>query len=120
MNATRKQYLNEIVKFVAKQIKLHVLPRKIVIVDDINFAKTQLSFGVYTPNNDEIHVYSGTRHIADVCRTLCHELVHHKQRELGKAADGSDGSPIENEANALAGVLMRKFRYLHPEIYSEI
>ena len=42
-----------------------------------------------------------------------------KQREQGKKADGHDGSPIENEANGLAGVLMRKFRYLHPEIYLE-
>jgi hypothetical protein len=46
-------------------------------------------------------------------------LVHHKQREQGKNADGRDGSSMENEANALAGSLMRQFRYKHPEIYLE-
>ena len=119
MNVRRKQYLNEIVKFVAKQLELHTLPQKVIIVNDPNFIKQQLSFGVYSSDTDEIRVYASGRHIVDVCRTLCHELVHHKQREMNTPADGSDGSPVENEANALAGVLMRKFRYLHPEIYSE-
>lgn len=120
MNASHKQYLNEIVKFVASQLELNALPQKVIIVNDPNFIKTQLSFGVYSTDTDEIRVYTSGRHIVDVCRTLCHELVHHKQREMNTPADGSDGSFMENEANALAGVLMRKFRYLHPEIYSEI
>jgi hypothetical protein len=37
-------------------------------------------------------------------------LVHHKQNLEGRlidaAKDGSDGSPIENEANAVAGVII--------------
>ena len=119
MNPKHKFFLNETVKFVAKELKLQALPRKIVIVNDVKFAEKMLSFGVYNVNTDEIHIYGGSRHIADVCRTLCHELAHHKQREEGKDADGHDGSPIENEANGLAGVLMRKFRYKYPEIYLE-
>jgi hypothetical protein len=31
--------------------------------------------------------------------------------------DGEDGSPIENEANAVAGVIIRKWGKQHPEIY---
>lgn len=119
MDSRDKFFLNETVKFVVKALHLQSLPRRIVIVNDVSFAEKNLSFGVYNTQTDEIHIYGGTRHVADVCRTLCHELVHHKQREQGKHADGSDGSPIENEANALAGTLMRKFRYLHPEIYLE-
>ena len=33
------------------------------------------------------------------------------------AEDGNDGSDIENEANAVAGIIMRKYGKLHPEIY---
>jgi hypothetical protein len=33
------------------------------------------------------------------------------------AKDGSDGSPIENEANAVAGVIIRKYGKIHPELY---
>lgn len=50
-------------------------------------------------------------------RTLAHELVHLKQLEIGKEEkfnDGPDhlkdvGSPNENEANAVAGALVKEF-----------
>jgi hypothetical protein len=49
--------------------------------------------------------------IIDVLRSIAHELVHYKQNLEGRlidaAKDGSDGSPIENEANAVAGVIMK-------------
>jgi len=59
--------------------------------------------------------------MADILRTLAHELVHRKQNELdplGKE-DGKTGSPVENEANAAAGVLLRKFGEYRPEIFEE-
>jgi len=68
-----------------------------------------------------IKVYAKDRAIIDVCRSIAHELVHHKQniedRLKNAAADGEDGSPIENEANAIAGVIIRKYGKLNPEIY---
>lgn len=69
-----------------------------------------------------IMVYAKDRAIIDVCRSIAHELVHHKQmlegRLLDAVKDGEDGSPIENEANAVAGVIIRKYGKLHPELYS--
>ena len=66
-------------------------------------------------------VYVKDRAIIDVCRSIAHELVHHKQNLDGKlkdaVRDGEDGSPIENEANAVAGVIIRKYGRVHPEIY---
>lgn len=68
-----------------------------------------------------INVYVKDRAIIDLCRSISHELVHHKQNIEGRLTDnikdGQDGSPIENEANAMAGVLIRGFGKLHPEIY---
>ena len=109
---------NEFVKFVAKELQLKSLPASIKFVGT-DYSKKHLTFGTYEPATDEIVIVKGDRHIADILRTLGHELVHHKQREEGKPADGRDGSPIENEANAKGGELMRKFRYLRPELYSE-
>ena len=67
-------------------------------------------------------VYVKDRAIIDVCRSIAHELVHHLQnlegRLLDAVKDGEDGSPIENEANALAGIIIRKYGKLHPELYS--
>jgi hypothetical protein len=69
-----------------------------------------------------IVVYAKNRAIIDVCRSIAHELVHHKQmldgRLLDAVKDGEDGSPIENEANAVAGVIIRKYGKLHPELYN--
>jgi len=109
----------EFVKFVAKFLQLKTLPRRVVLSNDPEFPKDNLTFGHYTPMTDEIVVYKGNRNIVDVYRTLAHELVHHKQREENKPLDGSTGSSTEDEANATAGIIMRKFRHMHPEIYAE-
>ena len=57
--------------------------------------------------------------MADVLRTLAHELVHHRQNELGKLNNdsGKTGSDVENEANVKAGILMRDFGKDREEIY---
>lgn len=68
-----------------------------------------------------IKIYAKDRAIIDICRSIAHELVHHLQfleeRLLNALEDGADGSPIENEANAVAGIIIRKWGKLHPEFY---
>lgn len=75
-----------------------------------------MSFGEF--RNDAIEVVSKDRHPMDVARTLAHELVHWKQRLNGEEMDGSDGSNTENDANAIAGVIMRKFAKQHPDYFT--
>jgi predicted GNAT family acetyltransferase len=71
--------------------------------------------------NGFVKIYVKNRAIIDVCRSIAHELVHHKQNLEGRLVDamkdGSDGSPIENEANAVAGKIVRRYGKLKPEIY---
>ena len=59
------------------------------------------------------------RHLVDISRTLAHELVHWKQRIEGQELDGSDGSETENQANAIAGIIMRRFGQRYPEYFLE-
>jgi Zn-dependent peptidase ImmA (M78 family) len=77
------------------------------------------SFGYFSPNDNKIWVYCANRNMADILRTLAHELVHRKQDEDGRInyESGKTGSEIENEANAMAGVLLRDFGKQHEEIY---
>jgi len=110
-----KAIASDFVKFAAKELQLQHLPKKIVLTNN----SLQQTFGTYSPDLEELKIYAGNRHIVDILRTLAHELVHHKQREQEKVLDGGDGSVIENEANAMAGTLIRKYRYTHPEIYEE-
>lgn len=74
------------------------------------------SFGVF---DGSIKVVCLNRHPIDVMRTISHEVVHWKQKEIGAEMDGSDGSETENQANALAGTIMRKFGKMHPEYFLE-
>jgi len=109
--------VKEFVKFTVKELGLKSLPKNIKFEGD-DYSAQHLTFGTYNPSTDEVVVVKGQRHPIDVLRTLAHELVHHKQREDGKELNGEDGSDIENEANAKAGELMRKFRKVRPEIFN--
>ena len=53
----------------------------------------------------------------DVLRTLAHELVHWKQCQMGEELDGADGSDAENQANAVAGIIMRRFGKSYPHLF---
>ena len=78
----------------------------------------QPTFGMYNPNNGEINLSLADRHPTDILRTLAHELVHFAQdqrKELHNDS-GETGSDHENEANAIAGIIMRMFSKQNPEL----
>ena len=112
--------LADFIDFVAQALNLQKVP-KINFTDDGELARNMHSLGAYNPKTDELLVVRGSRLTADVLRTLAHELVHRKQDELGQIepASGKTGSPVENEANAAAGVLLRQFGKYRPEIFEE-
>lgn len=73
--------------------------------------------------NKVVRVYVKDRALVDVMRSIAHELTHLRQDLQGRlnpkdfAKNNAEGSEIENEANSIAGILIRKFGKLHPEIY---
>lgn len=83
---------------------------------------TGKSFGGYYPGLKKIEVVTKNRHPVDVLRTLAHEIVHHKQNLDGRITDaakeGETGSPIEDEANYMAGRILRWWAKAHPEHFS--
>ncbi len=86
-----------------------------VLIDDADFAKDKKAFGMM--NNKLIYVSIINRHPMDILRTFAHEVVHYKQVMDGKNMSSFPGSGIENQANAKAGELMRKYGQLHPELF---
>lgn len=78
-----------------------------------------MTTGCFSPVNREIKIMTKNRALVDILRSVAHELVHAKQHEDGrlKPDSGDDGSPIENEANSLAGVIMRRFQRANRDIY---
>jgi hypothetical protein len=90
----------------------------VILVDDADFAKRISAFGEISKENI-IHLSIINRHPMDILRTLAHEYVHYNQN-IKKGLDRKSshaGSPTENQANAKAGEIMRKYGTLHPELF---
>ena len=117
----KKSQIAEFVKFAVNELGIQKLPT-VKFSYDTNESQEKSTFGYFDPNANHIWIYIKNRNTADILRTLAHELVHHKQGEDNRIKQGSGetGSEIEDEANAQAGVLLRKFGKENKGIYESI
>ena len=108
--------IKKFLPIVKKELELDQLP-KIKIQRHVEVHNGQATFGRFVNDDEVIYVGIADRHPVDVLRTLAHELVHWKQFTEGriKPDSGETGSDIENEAHAVAGVLMRHFNKQYPD-----
>lgn len=115
----RSEQVSKFVDYATHRLDCESRPT-ITLSSDIGEVKRNRSFGNLDPATGKIWVYVANRNLADILRTICHEIVHYKQLEDGKLsglADGKDGSPIENEANSIAAVIMREYGRINHQIY---
>jgi hypothetical protein len=107
--------LKRFVLFLKRELRLtYDIP--IVLVDDADFAKKIAAFGEFSKDNT-IHLSVINRHPMDILRTLAHEYIHYKQRIENRLHRSGPGSASENQANAKAGEIIRKYGQLHPELF---
>ena len=109
MQSILKQ-LQNFVKFAAKELNLSKLP-KIHFVGNKENSKNAFGHSI----GSDIYIRITERHPGDVMRTIAHELIHVKQTQMGKHGEQFR----EDEANALAGRIMRKFNTTYPEIFKQ-
>ena len=114
--------IGEFIKFAIKNLGLQNTPGSLTLSYDNKQAQDKRTFGFFDPHDKKIWVYVKNRNMADILRTLAHELVHRKQEEDGRLdiKSGETGSPIEDEANATAGVLLRNFGKINNSIYEGV
>jgi len=114
----KAQILVDFINFCKKALEIEKLP-KIKFISDKNWVLGKRTFGEYSNQTRSLVVYIKNRHILDVMRTLAHELAHHRQNELGllQPDSGETGSPIENDAHDIAGVILRNYGEIQPLIY---
>jgi hypothetical protein len=112
--------IQDFVKFAATRLGLEKTP-SIRIKKDPAWATRNNTFGRYRPEEDTLYVSVANRHPLDIMRTMAHELTHHRQNEVEPMPDhaGDTGSKYENEANAMAGIIMRQYADLHPETFGK-
>jgi hypothetical protein len=116
-DSSKGKVIGDFVNYVSEY--LSVTRPTIKLVNSPEYTQTYHSFGGYMPSEQKIITVVHNRNMADILRTLAHEMVHHMQN-LDKRLtpkSGEDGSPDENEANSLAGVIMREFGRNNPHIY---
>lgn len=119
---SRTDIIDDFIAFCKQELQIETLP-DIDVNDDIDRAKEMRTYGCYAPGAQTLWVYGKTkRNLGDLLRTLAHELTHHKQNIEGRLYDGAGttGSDIENEANALAAQIMRKYGQTNNGIYESV
>jgi len=111
--------VHEFIAAAAKELGITNMP-KIQLHTDPAWSEREHSFGRYTPELHTLEVNLANRHIMDILRTTAHELVHCRQNQEHTLPDeaGETGSKWENQAHAIAGVLMRNFATAHPDLFS--
>jgi Zn-dependent peptidase ImmA (M78 family) len=115
----KPELLNNFLRHCSEELGLESLP-EINLVDNKEYSVEHKSFGGYSPDQKSIILATKDRHPVDVFRTLAHELTHYRQDLNGELEDddvGRTGSPQENEANAVAGIIMRNFGKKFPEVF---
>lgn len=120
MDNDLKYCVAKFVKFISDEISLNK-PFKIKLTNDR--ADDLKTYAYYNKEDGNVKVYVKNRGLADVLRSIAHELIHHKQNQsnLLNTPHPDIGGHIEDEANSVAGQLVKKFGYRYPElaIYSK-
>ena len=124
-DSSEKKTIDDFVEFVKKELGINN-EVDIQLQNNKDGIKTTAVYK-YQDKGDEdfeqshIKVFALGRALVDVLRSIAHELVHHKQNEDGelKGKHSNVGGPIEDEANAVAGEMIKAYGLEHPEIYPE-
>jgi hypothetical protein len=113
INGDNIHVLKSFIKFLQEELPL----KKDVKINFIEQKNGKMTTGVR--RWDEIEVLSGGRLLIDIMRTIAHEWTHEFQYQKLKLDDTKKhqdiGGPVENMANALAGIMIKKFNKENPE-----
>jgi hypothetical protein len=119
-------FTSEQMEVIESFIKL--LQSELVLSNDvqINFIEKRvepMTTGVRKPNN-KIYVLSYKRMLIDILRTLAHEWIHEFQHQKMGLSDDQKiqdiGGKEENMANALGGVMVKKFEKTFPNFKNKL
>ena len=120
MDKDLKYCIAKFIKYINDELNLNTpFSVKLTASRDDDFK----TYAFYDKTQNLIKVYVKGRGMADVLRSIAHEFVHHKQNEFNllNKPHPDVGGEIEDQANSVAGQLVKKFGYRYPDllIYSK-
>lgn len=120
-DAKLRQAVESFLHDVARELNLQEPHPHIEFSDDEAAAVRGHHTGKYMPGENSIWVYTKGRLLADIFRTVAHELRHvwqHQNGHLDKI-QGTPGAghPVETDASGFADAMLKKFGKKHGIIY---
>ncbi|MCK9596152.1 hypothetical protein M0R19_03140 [Candidatus Pacearchaeota archaeon] len=95
----------DMLKFVKAYMEFNNYPSISLMHNQDNSKDMLANTAFYNPDQRHIGVYTNNRHPKDILRSICHELVHHKQNEMGNLEDfGYQGEGYFNKNKHLRGL----------------
>lgn len=103
---------------------VQLLQKELALSDDVNMTfldkrKEPMTTGVNKPHH-ELYILAKGRMLIDILRTVAHEWIHeyqHQKMGLDWDTEIQDiGGKEENMANALGGVMVKKFEKIYPKL----
>jgi Zn-dependent peptidase ImmA (M78 family) len=106
------------VEWICKKLNIKDIPA-IELSMDTDEAQGNHHTGGHVPGSGKIWVYAKNRNLVDLLRTVFHELVHVRQHELDMIKPNSSypGSPIEAQADMIAGKYIKIYSAENPHIF---
>jgi predicted nucleotidyltransferase len=110
--------VRDFIDYAADRLGITQIPQ-IELHTDPEWSSQSHSFGRYTPETHTLEVSLVNRHVMDILRTTAHELAHCRQNQDSELPDeaGDTGSDWENQAHAVAGVIMRDWADRNPAMF---
>jgi hypothetical protein len=115
-----KKMVEDFVEFIKRELSIKE-DIDIILQNDKSGIKTTAVYNYGGGEKSTIKVYCKDRQLVDILRSIAHEMTHHMQFENGQLEEkpANVGGPIEDEANAKAGELIKKFAQMGNDIYPE-
>lgn len=114
--STSLKDIKNFIGFASKSLGLSSLPHIRFVGSSENKKQAFGHFMSDRSKDGSITVRITDRHPIDVMRTVAHELIHHKQRTSGVR---QSEQMKEDEANALAGRIMREYDTKYPKTFKD-
>lgn len=120
-------FIQYCVKYLALEgsINIDLVQKPKFLFESSNNKIIDESAGCMDRNTGHIIVKIKNRAVADIMRTIAHELTHLKQKQLDMLDDVSiktkeEEQALEDQANIMSGRLVRWFGQQNPNIYNDI
>jgi hypothetical protein len=109
LDGQKKYLIKKFINFCIDELEIEGEFKAYIVDDRKKYGVVTTAF--YKESKKELVVYGKNRMLGDIMRSIAHELTHKRQYEEDRVKHPVQdvGGEIEDEANAKAGAIIKKF-----------